>query len=633
MKTRTKNNHRTKLVVLSVTVMLLLTVPCFAVDYFVDPVSGNDGNSGTAPGSAWKSLNQVIATKSFASGDVIYLMNGDHGVVTLKKRNTEDVLIKNYASHTPRIRTLKVRGGAYWTFDGIDFHSDTPPVSPANKSIEHPVEPEYASSLIQITRNYDDNSVPSHLNFLRCNIYSATSTGLWTKNDWLDNVWNGVVIYQYAERINFDGCHIYNVNFAFAANGGFNEPGVRHVVVRNSTIENFSADGLQIFCSNAHIERNIIRNAYIISGNHYDMIQGIATNTVNGETVSTSVTIRRNILIDATTDRPSNDMTPQGQVQGIGCFDGWFVNWHIDNNIITNNNQHGISLRGGRDCYIVNNTVVQNPHIYGAVNEQPYIRLEPYKGDNNFPSINNYVVNNIAEVIKNWSKDPDNTNTFSNNYVPAAGDVFPYTGTFVDYSAYNFRLMPTADWVYEQGMAGSNIHNKDYDGATRTIPYDIGAFETSATNAQAAVTINSATMREGRLDVSWNANHTLARVLRYEVELSRQGSGNFEKVGELQPDRGGMITEGFNLSVPIERGAILLGAIAFLPLVLLRRDNRKNNRKAGLSLLLSGVLLSLMIWSCEKQTEGWDDDAMEVRIVSIYEDNTKDYSAPVPVYP
>ncbi|WP_257670361.1 right-handed parallel beta-helix repeat-containing protein [Parapedobacter tibetensis] len=632
MKTRTKNNHWTKSVTLAVTTVLLLTMPCFAVDYFVDPVSGNDSNAGTSTGNAWKNLDNVIATKSFASGDVIYLMDGDHGVVTLKKRNTGYVQVKKYASHSPRIRTLKVRGGAYWTFDGIDFHAGTPPANPANNQLVHPVSPVYASSLIQITKNYDDDSVPSYLTFTHCNVYSAANTASWAIADWRENVWNGVVIYNYAERITFDSCHVYNVNFAFAANGGFNEPGVRHIVVRNSTIENFSADGLQIFCSNAHIERNIIRNAYIISGNHYDMIQGTATNTVNGETVSTSVTLRRNLLIDATADRIANDMTPQGKVQGIGCFDGWFVNWRIDNNIVANNNPHGISLLGGKDSYVVNNTVVRNPHTYGATNEQPFILLEPYKSNANFPSTNNYVVNNIAEVIKNWSKDPDSTNTFSNNYAPAAGGPFPYTQTFVNYAAYNFRLAPTAGWVYEQGMMDSHIHNKDYDGVTRTIPYDIGAFETSSGNSLGAVTIHSANMRNGRLDVSWKVNDVRVRVLRYEVELSKQ-DGDFEKVGELRPDQGGRLSERFDLSIPIGGGAMLVSAIVLLPLVFRRRDHRKNNRKVGFILLLSGVLLSLTIWSCEKRTEGWDEGAMEVRIVSFYDDNTKDYSAPVSVRP
>jgi hypothetical protein len=44
-------------------------------NYFVDSVHGNDGNSGTAPSSAWRSLNN-INDRSFGPGDVINLVRG-----------------------------------------------------------------------------------------------------------------------------------------------------------------------------------------------------------------------------------------------------------------------------------------------------------------------------------------------------------------------------------------------------------------------------------------------------------------------------------------------------------------------------------------------------------------------------
>ena len=48
----------------------------------------------------------------------------------------------------------------------------------------------------------------------------------------------------------------------------------------------------------------------------------------------------------------------RGTLQGIGCFDGMFVDWIIENNVIVVDHYHGITLGGARGCRIVNNTVI-----------------------------------------------------------------------------------------------------------------------------------------------------------------------------------------------------------------------------------------------------------------------------------
>ena len=48
----------------------------------------------------------------------------------------------------------------------------------------------------------------------------------------------------------------------------------------------------------------------------------------------------------------------RGALQGIGCFDGMFVDWIIENNVIIVDHYHGITLGGARGCRIVNNTVI-----------------------------------------------------------------------------------------------------------------------------------------------------------------------------------------------------------------------------------------------------------------------------------
>jgi len=56
------------------TASLASAVPAFAADYYVNG-SGGDGNSGTSPGAAWRSLARVSQT-AFAAGDRILLAGG-----------------------------------------------------------------------------------------------------------------------------------------------------------------------------------------------------------------------------------------------------------------------------------------------------------------------------------------------------------------------------------------------------------------------------------------------------------------------------------------------------------------------------------------------------------------------------
>ena len=40
------------------------------------------------------------------------------------------------------------------------------------------------------------------------------------------------------------------------------------------------------------------------------------------------------------------DQPHRGTLQGIGCFDGMFVDWIIENNVIIVDHYHGITLSG-----------------------------------------------------------------------------------------------------------------------------------------------------------------------------------------------------------------------------------------------------------------------------------------------
>ena len=75
---------------------------------------------------------------------------------------------------------------------------------------------------------------------------------------------------------------------------------------------------------------------------------GVGTGEVRG------VVLRGNVFVNSRT-RTSRCAA---RMQGIGCFDGFFVDWVVENNVVITDHWHGISFLGMRDSRIVNNTVI-----------------------------------------------------------------------------------------------------------------------------------------------------------------------------------------------------------------------------------------------------------------------------------
>ena len=75
---------------------------------------------------------------------------------------------------------------------------------------------------------------------------------------------------------------------------------------------------------------------------------GVGTGEVRG------VVLRGNVFINHV--NPAHPL--RSSMQAIGCFDGWFVNWVVENNVVVTDHWHGISFYGMCDSRIVNNTVI-----------------------------------------------------------------------------------------------------------------------------------------------------------------------------------------------------------------------------------------------------------------------------------
>ncbi|MEO8198252.1 MAG: choice-of-anchor Q domain-containing protein, partial [Thermoanaerobaculia bacterium] len=161
----------------------------------------------------------------------------------------------------------------------------------------------------------------------------------------------------------------------------------------HNTIDGFSADGLRGLGDGDVFEYNLVQNSYVgdpPDGNHDDGFQswslgpgGVGTGEVR------DLVLRGNVILNSTAvGGPPPAL--RTNLQGIGCFDGLFVNWTVENNVVITDHWHGISLYGAVDSKIVNNTVIDN--VPGSPGP-PWIMTNSNQGT---PSSNVLVRNNLA---------------------------------------------------------------------------------------------------------------------------------------------------------------------------------------------------------------------------------------------
>jgi parallel beta-helix repeat protein len=149
-------------------------------------------------------------------------------------------------------------------------------------------------------------------------------------------------------------------------------------------------------------------------------------------------------------------------MQGIGCFDGFFVGWVVENNVVITDHWHGISFYGMRDSRIVNNTVIDN--VEGQPGP-PWIMVTDHKDGT--PSSNVVVRNNLSADL---SLEGDNV-TGDHNLV------FDDATTLFVAPPFDLHLVPGAEAI----DAGNPELAPDTDIEGRARPqgagYDLGAYE------------------------------------------------------------------------------------------------------------------------------------------------------------
>lgn len=371
----------------------LLRAPLPAADFYVDPVLGSDGGDGSLA-SPWRTIERVIAsgkieTRDWAThpyvpglpfvtvhpgapvkaGDTLWLASGDHGEIDLAGAyNALPIVIAALPGETPRVTRIALVGTQNWEIRGVAVSPSfaVPPLAPGT-----------------MARFESDGwwGPTWDVTLAESELYSVDDASGWSANDWISAASSGIFVD--GDRVTIRDNRLRNVRFGISVAGA-------DARILFNTINGFSADGLRGLGDGDHFEYNVVRNAKVdgpLDGNHDDGFQswsvgpgGVGTGEV------ADVLLRGNVIVNA----DDSDDPLRSTLQGIGCFDGLFVRWTVENNVVVTDHWHGISFYGMLDSTIVNNTVLD---INSVTPGPPWIMVTSSNGT---PSQNVTVRNNLA---------------------------------------------------------------------------------------------------------------------------------------------------------------------------------------------------------------------------------------------
>jgi len=419
----------------------MISGTALGADYYVDPENGSASGDGSAA-SPWETLEEVVSSGLFGStvtsGDTVHLLSGYHGELNLSSGEYDPpITIVEDAGQIARLRRARFNHTSGWVLDGVS-------ISPSHA-------PSYATvTMVEVGDGAYNVTVQN------CEIFSVADASGWGVSDWLDVASSGVRIA--GTDVIIRNNLIRNVRFGINVDGDA-------VLIDNNSVVNFSADGLRGIGDDNTFQYNVVKNSYLddeVDDNHDDGFQswsvgpgGVGTGEVS------NMVLRGNVIINA--EDPAQPM--KGTLQGIGCFDGTFVNWVVENNVVITNHWHGISLYGVRDSRVVNNTVIDNE---GGTPGPPWISVRDHKDGT--PSEDTIVRNNLTTDLDVTG----NNVTEDHNAILADGDLASY---FVDAAAWDLHLLETAPAVDQGSAELAPTHDADGIPRPQGAGIDLGAFE------------------------------------------------------------------------------------------------------------------------------------------------------------
>ena len=437
-----------------------------AAVFYVDPLAGDMAGDGSAT-HPWRTLQEVFEhdlIESYApaghpheygdplvvknpgapvkAGDTIKLRTGYHGRIdAVEYYNQDYITIEAEAGHTPTVASVELRSVSKWIVRGLT-------ISP---SFADPFE---NTTLLQFASH--GWTGPSYDCIVEgCTLYSEWDTSAWTSDDWNERSCNGISLP--GDHMVARDNYLKNTDFAISVSGD-------HALVEGNVIENFSGDGMRGLGDHGVFQYNTVKNLYLVNSNHPDGFQSWSVGEDGvGSGVVTGIVLRGNTFLNF----EDPDQPFRGSLQGIGCFDGMFAGWIVENNVVITDHWHGITLSGATDSRVVNNTVVD---IDEGSPGPPWIRVADHKDGT--PSARCVVRNNLAT---DFSVSGDGMLLDHNIEIDLG--VQSYDDFFLGYAARDLHLRPGSPAI-DAGSA-ELAPDVDRDGVPRPAgaAHDIGAYE------------------------------------------------------------------------------------------------------------------------------------------------------------
>lgn len=338
-----------------------------AADFYVDPAAGSSAGDGSQA-KPWKTLQEVVAAghfgKAIKAGDTVHLKSGIHGEMVVSGGTySPPISVVADSGQAPKLTRARFSNTSGWLLRGAS-------ISPSHGSVSGSI------TIVEVQTSASNVTVESS------DVFSVANATSWGATEWLA-AHSGISLRGAGSVAR--GNQVRNVRFGITADAA-------KVLVEGNTVNGFSADGLRGLGDDETFQYNVIKNSYLddsVDKNHDDGFQswsvgsgGVGTGEVK------NMTLRGNVFISH--ENPAQAL--KGSMQGIGCFDGFFSGWVVENNVVITDHWHGISLYGAKDSRVVNNTVIDTTPTTKP--GPPWIMVTAHK--NGSPSQNVVVRNNLA---------------------------------------------------------------------------------------------------------------------------------------------------------------------------------------------------------------------------------------------
>jgi parallel beta-helix repeat protein len=436
-----------------------------AKTFYVDPAHGKTSNDGSSA-SPWQTLQAVvdsgkIETREGASypyiwgnplkaknagapvkaGDTLLLLSGYHGDINIQRAyNTDYITIAAAQGQTPSAKHIRLTAVCKWRIRGL--------------TISPELAPSYDNGTLVVVESHNYSGASRDVMIENCTLYSIKDASKWTMGQWDTLSCDGITVT--GDRVYVRGNTMTNVNFGIVVSGD-------SCLTEKNSVINFAGDGLRGLGDYDDFRNNYVTGCYAVNANHDDGFQSWSVGTGGvGTGVVKGIKFIGNTIINYTD--PNQPF--RGSLQGVGCFDGMFEDWVIENNVIMVDHWHGISLYGAKNCRIVNNTVCDLNTVDPG---PPWIMITDHKSGTQ--STGCVIRNNLTTAVTN---NGDPSCVADHNIIIKNPEDF-----FVDYKSFNLHL--------KQGCiaidSGSSVLAPVADLAGTLRPQgkaiDVGAFEYS----------------------------------------------------------------------------------------------------------------------------------------------------------